>query len=120
MNIVIPTDTDEGLTALRGAHFGRASYYTVVTVEKAKVVSTKSIRNMGHEQGGCSVAVNNIKNLGADVLIVSGIGASPLSKFQQENIAVYRDSSSKSVEECITNYFSSSSLEMNASDACNR
>ena len=98
MNIVIPTDSDNGLKSIRGAHFGRAAYYTVVECDDYKIISSRSIKNGGHEQGGCSTAVANIKKLSAEVLIVIGIGATPLQHFKDEGISVYRDGTSQTVE----------------------
>ncbi len=118
MNIVIPTDSDAGLSALRGAHFGRAPFYTVVKCESGNIISTESIKNLGHAQGGCSIAVNNIKKLQADILIVIGIGATPLQQFQKNGINVYRDGESQTVESCITKHLSQSLPPMSLEDSC--
>ena len=104
MKICVPTDSDQGLAALRGAHFGRAAFYTVVELVDNKIVNVTSVQNMGHAQGGCSTAVANIKQLGASALIVIGIGQSPLIKFRQEGIEVYVDRQSHTVEQCVGAY----------------
>jgi len=81
MIIVFPTTKDDGLSAKRGAHFGKANYYTVVHVEDGIVKDVTIHKNPGHVTGACSDAVHNIQSLGADVLIVGGIGGEPLKKF---------------------------------------
>lgn len=97
--IIFPTDEDNGLAARRGAHFGRARYYTVVTLEdNGEIAKVAVIKNPGHEAGGCGGAVENICSLGADSLVVSGIGGSPLKGFLQRNIKVYYDNVSLSVQ----------------------
>lgn len=97
--IVFPTNEETGLSAKRGAHFGRARYYTVVRVgEHGGVESVESIKNPGHEAGGCGGAIENIRSLGADALVVSGIGASPLRGFIQHGVLVFYDNVSPTVE----------------------
>ena len=75
MTIVFPTMKEDGLSAKRGAHFGKASFYTVVKVEEGIVKDMSIHKNPGHVTGACADAVTNIQSLGADTLIVSGIGA---------------------------------------------
>ena len=97
--IVYPTNEAAGLSARRGAHFGRAHYYTVVTVDDQGVIeSVRSIKNPGHEAGGCGSAIENIRMLGADTLVVSGIGMSPLKGFLQKGMVVLYDNVSPTVD----------------------
>lgn len=97
--IVFPTNEDNGLTSKRGAHFGKARYYTVIAVDdNGEIMGVTSVKNPGHEAGGCGGAIENICALGADALVVSGIGGSPLKGFLQKNIKVYYDNVSLSVQ----------------------
>ena len=97
--IVFPTNEDNGLSSKRGAHFGRARYYTVIAVEdNGEIIRVESVQNPGHEAEGCGGAVENICALGADALVVSGIGGSPLKGFLERNIKVYYDNVSLSVQ----------------------
>ena len=96
--IVFPTDEHHGLLARRGAHFGRAAFYTIVDISDDGSVSDVSVvENEGHESGGCGNAVNAICSLGADALVVSGIGASPLKGFMNRGLRVFRDTVSGNV-----------------------
>jgi predicted Fe-Mo cluster-binding NifX family protein len=96
--IVFPTDENSGLSAKRGAHFGRARFYTVITLDdNNEIQSVQSLPNPGHSESGCGGAVTNIRDLGADALVVSGIGGSPLKGFLQQNINVFYDNVSQTV-----------------------
>jgi len=77
MRVVIPTSTPDGLLAKRGAHFGKAPFYVIVDIENKEVKEVDFVQNPGHTGGACGMAVANIQNLGAECLIVSGIGARP-------------------------------------------
>lgn len=96
--IVFPTNEDNGLMSKRGAHFGRARYYTVIAVDDTgDIISVTSVKNPGHEAGGCGGAVENICTLGADILVVSGIGGSPLKGFLDRGMIVMYDNVSETV-----------------------
>ena len=96
--IVFPTNEDMGLLSKRGAHFGKARYYTVIAVDDSgDIIGVTSVNNPGHEAGGCGGAVENIIALGADVLVVSGIGGSPLKGFLQKGMIVMHDTVSATV-----------------------
>lgn len=97
--IVFPTDEDNGLASKRGAHFGRARYYTVITLEdNGEIGKVDGIKNPGHSEGGCGGAIQNIVTLGADALVVSGIGGSPLKGFLQRGLNVFHDNVSVTVQ----------------------
>jgi predicted Fe-Mo cluster-binding NifX family protein len=97
--IVFPTNEDMGLMSKRGAHFGKARYYTVIAMDdNGEIMGVTSVKNPGHEAGGCGGAVDNICALGADALVVSGIGPAPLRGFLERNIKVFYDNVSVSVQ----------------------
>ena len=118
MRIVIPTNTPDGLMAKRGAHFGKAAFYVIVDIENGEIKDVDFKENPGHSGGACGNAVTNIKNLGADALIVSGIGPNPLMGFNQIGIKVYYDEESKTVEEAINKFLNGELSEMNPQMSC--
>ena len=118
MRIVIPTNTPDGLMAKRGAHFGKAAFYVIVDIENGEIKDVDFKENPGHSGGACGNAVTNIKNLGADALIVSGIGPNPLMGFNQTGIKVYYDGESKTVEEAINKLLNGELSEMNPQMSC--
>ena len=118
MRIVIPTNTPDGLLAKRGAHFGKAPFYVIVDVENGEIKDVDFTTNPGHSGGACGNAVSNIKNLGADALIVIGIGPNPLMGFKQLCIKVYKDDNSPTVEESIKKFLNNELIEMTPDMSC--
>jgi predicted Fe-Mo cluster-binding NifX family protein len=101
MKIIYPTDENMGYLSKRGAHFGKAKFYTVVTLEEGKIVDVEGVANPGHNSGACGNAVANIMALKPDALVVSGIGGSPAQGFAKAGLDVYVDSTSATVQESI-------------------
>lgn len=100
--IVFPTNEHHGLLSKRDAHFGRANFYTLVDIADNGVIEdVVVVKNEGHKESGCGGAVENICKLGADTLIVSGIGGSPLRGFVQKGLAVYYDDHSPNVHQSL-------------------
>jgi predicted Fe-Mo cluster-binding NifX family protein len=102
MRVVFPTDENMGFLSKRGAHFGKANFYTVVTIENGEIVDVEGIANAGHSQGGCGNAVTNIMELNPDAMVVVGIGGSPAQGFAKVGLDVYVDQSSPTVESSVT------------------
>lgn len=51
MRVVFPTDENMGYLSHRGAHFGKAKYYTIITLEEGKIADVESVENPGHSGG---------------------------------------------------------------------
>ena len=113
MRLVYPTDEADGTISKRGAHFGKAKYYTIVTLTENTISDVEVIANPGHATGGCSDAVANIMNLNPDALIVGGIGASPAQKFSDVGLSVYHDAQSPTVQESIIAYTNNQLSQIN-------
>lgn len=117
--IIFPTNEQEGLLSKRGAHFGRANYYTLVEVDEGGVINDVVIvKNRGHENGGCTSAVDNICALQADALVVSGIGGSPLKGFNERGLDVYYDNASSNVHESLFAYLNKKLVRMQPEMSC--
>ena len=101
MRLVFPTDEDQGYLSKRGAHFGKAKFYTIITLENNKIVDVGVQENPGHSGGACGNAVANILSLKADALIVGGIGGSPAEGFAKAGLDVYFDTTSTVVKDSI-------------------
>jgi len=101
MRIVFPTDENMGYLSKRGAHFGKANFYTIITLEDGKMVDVESQQNPGHSGGACGNAVTNILSLNPDALVVGGIGSSPADGFTKAGLDVYIDGESTTVKESI-------------------
>ena len=118
MTIIFPTMKDLGLAAKRGAHFGKASFYTAVSIEDGIVKDVKVHKNPGHETGGCSNAVANIQALGCNKLVVSGIGGEPLKKFLAVGIDVYFDDKNESVEDALRDFLAGKTAKIDPNHSC--
>ncbi|MBN1838964.1 MAG: NifB/NifX family molybdenum-iron cluster-binding protein [Campylobacterales bacterium] len=118
MIIVFPTTKDDGLSAKRGAHFGRANFYTVVNVEDGIVKDVSVHKNPGHVTGACQNAVTNIQSLGADVLIVGGIGGEPLKKFLALGIDVYFDDKNEILEDSLRAFLAGNVAKIDPNHTC--
>ena len=101
MRVVFPTDENMGYLSKRGAHFGKAKFYTVITIEDEKIVDVEGVENPGHSGGACSNAVTNIMSLNPDALVVSGIGGSPAQGFLEAGLDLYFDMESPAVKDSI-------------------
>ena len=113
MRLVYPTDEADGTISKRGAHFGKAKYYTIVTLTENTISDVEVIANPGHASGGCSNAVANIMELNPDALIVSGIGGSPAQKFAEVGLSLYYDKESPTVQESIRAYIEAKLPQIN-------
>jgi predicted Fe-Mo cluster-binding NifX family protein len=101
MRLIFPTDEDMGYLSKRGAHFGKAKYYTIITLKDNVIADVESTLNPGHSGGACGNAVTNIMSLKPDGLIVSGIGGSPAQGFSKAGLDLYFDRTSTTVQESI-------------------
>lgn len=117
MRLVFPTDQDMGYLSKRGAHFGKAKFYTVITLEAQKISDVEVFQNPGHE-GACSGAITNIMNLKPDALIVSGIGANPAKGFFSQGLDVYFDKQSPKVEDSVNMFISGKLEKLGNSGTC--
>lgn len=101
MRVVFPTDENMGYLSQRGAHFGKAKFYTIITLNEGKIADVESVQNPGHSGGACGNAVANIMALNPDALVVSGIGGSPAEGFAKAGLDLYFDQKSPTVEKSV-------------------
>ncbi|ADR34673.1 Dinitrogenase iron-molybdenum cofactor biosynthesis protein [Sulfuricurvum kujiense DSM 16994] len=117
--IVFPTNEHHGLLSKRDAHFGRANFYTVVKIgADGTIEDVAVVKNEGHKESGCGGAVENICALGADALIVSGIGGSPLKGFAQKGLSVYYDNTSFNVQQSLLAFLDKQLPKMQPEMSC--
>ena len=92
MRVVIPCETDEGLSSVRSGHFGHAPWLTVVDLDDdMKLLAVTSVPNADHDVAGCAGVIEHVMQLDADAIICAGMGMPPLMRFTQAGIAVYAD-----------------------------
>ncbi|WP_295422007.1 NifB/NifX family molybdenum-iron cluster-binding protein [Sulfurovum sp.] len=118
MRLVFPTDENMGYLSRRGAHFGKAKFYTIITLEDGKITDVEGVANQGHDAGGCSNAVTNIMQLNPDALIVGGIGGSPAEGFAKVGLSVYVDQESPTVQESVEKFARGELKSINGHGTC--
>lgn len=101
MRLIFPTNENMGYLSKRGAHFGKAKFYTVITLANQEIFDVEVIKNPGHTSHSCGGAVQNILDLKPDALIVGGIGAKPAEGFYNAGLDVYFDKTSPKVQDSI-------------------
>ena len=118
MRIVFPTDENAGYLSKRGAHFGKAKFYTIITLEDGKIVDVEGVANPGHNASACANAVANIMALHPDALVVGGIGASPAEGFFKAGLNLYFDQESPTVEKSIELFIQGKLQKSNGDGSC--
>ena len=118
MRLIFPTNENNGTLSKRGAHFGKANFYTIITIDDGIVIDVEGVTNTGHDSGACSSAVTNIMALKPDVLIVGGIGGSPAAGFAKAGLTVYSDQNSKTVQESIDLFLNGDLTPLNGNGTC--
>lgn len=118
MKIVFPTDENMGFLSRRGAHFGKAKFYTLITVENDRITEVEGVVNPGHDAGGCGNAVANIMALRPDALVVTGIGGSPAKGFEQAGLKVYVDQESPTVKHSVERLVGQTLNTLNGNGTC--
>ncbi len=93
-----------GYLSKRGAHFGKAKFYIIITLQENKIVDVEGVANGGHNTGACGNAVTNIMSLNPDALIVGGIGGSPAQGFANAGLDLYFDTQSATVQQSVEQF----------------
>jgi predicted Fe-Mo cluster-binding NifX family protein len=87
--IVIPTETNAGLTAHLAQHFGRAPYYTIVDLdENNQIVTVRTEVDKGEHVGGSGHPHEHLLSLEPNIFVVHGMGPGCLSSLQDAGITV--------------------------------
>jgi predicted Fe-Mo cluster-binding NifX family protein len=118
MRLVFPTDENMGYLSKRGAHFGKAKFYTIIVLEDNEIKDVEVQENPGHSGGACGNAVANIMRLNPDALIVGGIGGSPAQGFVEAGLDLYFDMTSSTVEESVAMFIQGDLEKSNGNGTC--
>ena len=118
MKIAIPSLAPGGLQAPISAHFGHCETFTLVEVGRDGLGSVELIPNQPHSQGGCMAPVNLLKQAGAEVMVAGGMGARPLSGFQQAGIKVFFSGHAQNVQQAVELVESGQAREFGPAQVC--
>ena len=118
MLIAVPSDTTDGLDATISEHFGHCAAFTLVTVTDDVVGEVAILENSGHHEGGCMAPVTLLKERGVEVLLAGGMGARPLSGFQQVGIDVHYKENAATVGEAVELFVSGDCRAFGEAQTC--
>ena len=120
MKIAIPSESADGLAAVRSGHFGHTPFFTVVEYDDAmNIVGAESVKNVDHDQYGCGGVIEYVLGLGVDGILTAGMGRPPLMRFTENGVIVYAERSTPLVGD-VAKLFAEGKVErMSPADACN-
>ncbi len=108
MKIAIPVLENNGLKSHISEHFGHSPYFALIEVDGGEIRSMSIVENP-YEEHGPGVVPSFLKSLGAEVVIVRGMGRRAVDFFEELGIRVIRGASGN--VESIVKEFSSGLLE---------
>lgn len=119
MRVVVPCETNEGLSSMRSGHFGHAPWLTVADFDdKGALVSVEAVKNADHDMAGCAGVIQHVMGLNADAIIAAGMGMPPLMRFTQAGVAVFVDRVTPGVGDVLRKFVEGDVVRMSVDDAC--
>lgn len=113
--IAVTADIDNGLDSPVSGHFGHCKAFIVSTVKDGEIVDVMSVPNLSHSS--CAEPVNNLANLGVNVLITMGMGMRPYMVAQQVGLTVVRGEG-ETAGEAVHKYIAGRSQMMDRDGLC--
>lgn len=86
MRIAIPSE-ENGMESKISMHFGRCRYYAFVDIEDGKIKNVEFVETPFKEHGYSDIP-NFVKNRGANLVIVYGIGERAIEYFNEIGVDV--------------------------------
>lgn len=119
MKIAIPSETADGLSSQRSGHFGHAAYFTIVELDDdGAIVDVESVKNVDHDTQGCGGVIDYVLGLGVDGILTVGMGMPPFTRFTNNGVTVYSETSEPNVGK-VAQLFAAGQVEpMDPSRAC--
>lgn len=119
MKIAIPSETADGLDAMRSGHFGHAAYFTVVEYdEDMNIVGIEAVKNVDHDEFGCGGVIEHVLNMGVDGILTAGMGRPPLMRFTDAGVIVYAETSMPITGDAARLFAEGKVQRMSPADAC--
>ena len=120
MKIAIPSETADGLNAMRSGHFGHTPYFTVVEYDDAmNIVGAEPVKNVDHDQYGCGGVIQYVLGLGVDGILTAGMGRPPLMRFTENGVIVYSEVNTPIVGDVAQLFAEGKVNRMSPEAACN-
>lgn len=119
MKIAIPSESADGLAAMRSGHFGHTPYFTIVEYdENMDIASVESVKNVDHDRYGCGGVIDYMLNLDVDGILTAGMGRPPLMRFTEGGVAVYFETTQANVGDAARLFSQGNVQRMSLEDAC--
>lgn len=115
VKVAVPSVAPGGLGAACSDHFGRCDFFTLVVTDETGTVGVDVVPNRHGE--GCDSVVDQLRDAGADVIMVRGIGRRPLMGFQQVGIKVFQGVGAM-VGEVVESYRTGSAIVVDERSSC--
>lgn len=120
MKIAIPSETADGLSAVRSGHFGHTPYFTIVEYdENMNIVGAEPVQNVDHDTFGCGGIIDYVMTLGVDGILTAGMGMPPFMRFTDADIAVYVEGYTPIVGDVAKLFAEGKVARMSMDDVCN-
>lgn len=120
MKIAVPSETADGLAAVRSGHFGHSAYFTVVEYDAdMNIVDAEVVKNVDHDENGCGGVIEYVLGLGVDGILAAGMGRPPLMRFTEGGVDVYFEQHSPIVGDAARLLAEGKVQHMTFEDACN-
>ena len=113
--VAIPSVAPGGLEAACSDHFGHCDCFTLVVTDPEGGVSVNVVPNRHGK--GCGSVVNQLRDAGADVIMVRGIGSRPLAGFRQVGIKVFQGAGTM-VGDIVESYRTGSAVAIDERSSC--
>jgi predicted Fe-Mo cluster-binding NifX family protein len=115
MKICIPTETNEGKSAVVYGHFGSAPYFTIVDTEKDSVEIIDNA-NQHHAHGMCQ-PMNALMGKKINAVVTGGMGARAVQGLNQGGIKAYR-AIPGTVRDIVSQFIKGGLEEITVNNAC--
>ena len=120
MRIAIPSESADGLAAMRSGHFGHTPYFTIVEYDsEGNIIGAEAVKNVDHDQYGCGGVIEYVLGLGVDGILAAGMGRPPLMRFTEGGVVVYYETTQPNVGEAARLRAEGNVQRMSFEDACN-
>ena len=113
--VAIPSMAPGGMEAACSDHFGHCDFFTLVMTEPEGTARVDVVPNRHGE--GCGSVVKQLRDAGADVIMVKGIGSRPLVAFQQVGIKVFQGAGTL-VGDVVESYRTGSAVAIDERSSC--
>lgn len=117
MRICIPTETNDGKTAMVFGHFGSAPYFTIYDTDKDSVEVIDN-SNQHHSHGMCQ-PMGSLTDKHIDAVVCGGMGGRAVQKLNEGGIKAYR-AIAGTVEDIVKQFAKGGLEEVTIENACAR